>query len=165
MWTELALPTGRSPGRRGELQLEDESRHWDPQPGKHPRWSFPAVHWKRVWFSKLLGKAPANCRSLWQSDKCTPNASGEASVNPTFALMFDATAFGESWNHLLFPLIGELYPGWHREEQWNIIVPALPPIAKGLGWAIPGSRSITHLLLHPPGTLFLSLLPVRLTVT
>lgn len=62
-----------SGGRRGELHLEDESRHWDLSL-KHPRWSFPAVHWKRVWSSKMPGKAPANCLSLWQSDKCTPNA-------------------------------------------------------------------------------------------
>ena len=131
-------------GRRGELPLEDESRHWDLSL-KHPRWSFPAVHWKRVWSSKMPGKAPANCLSLWQSDKCTPNASGEASVNPTSALLFDATAFGESWSHLLIPLIGELHPGWHRERTLRgVLVPALPPIAKGLGWAMPCNRSITR---------------------
>lgn len=34
--------------------------------------------------------------------QCVPNACGEASVNPTSALRFDATAFGERWSQLLF---------------------------------------------------------------
>lgn len=47
--------------------------------------------------SRLPEKVPADRLRLWQPGRC-----GEASVNPSSALRFHATTFGEWWSQLFF---------------------------------------------------------------
>ena len=92
--------------------------------------------------------------------QCVPNACGEASVNPTSALRFDATAFGEWWSQLLFCFQSYVVFFHWQALSWTTqgkgywetsLFLACPPIAEG-AWVGDDLQLILHHTLAVPAS-------------